>query len=153
MTMLGRTDEENDAGYLDIASFICSNALKPVDELRELWKRIAFNILINNTEDHLQNHGFLLKKNGWELSPVYDINPIPYGDLLALRINEYDNRIDETNFLDTSRYYKLSKTDATSLYMEMKRIVRDNWEPIAGSYFISHAEIERMRPAFSLAET
>jgi serine/threonine-protein kinase HipA len=47
------------------------------EDLRELWRRIAFSVLINNTDDHLRNHGFLREPGGWRLSPAFDINPNP----------------------------------------------------------------------------
>ena len=81
MTMLGETDGASAAeniSYLDIASFIRSNGAAPNKDLKELWKRIVFNIAISNTDDHLRNHGFILTDKGWCLSPLYDVNPVPY---------------------------------------------------------------------------
>jgi len=58
-----------------------------VIDLEELWKRVVFNCLISNTDDHLRNHGFLHAQTGWRLSPLYDVNPSPYGDTLSLSIS------------------------------------------------------------------
>lgn len=83
MTMLGKTDGASGSdgtSYLDIASFIKSNGAAPNKDLKELWKRIVFNMAVSNTDDHLRNHGFLLTSDGWRLSPLYDVNPSLYGD-------------------------------------------------------------------------
>jgi serine/threonine-protein kinase HipA len=46
--------------------------------MERLWRRLVFNILISNTDDHLRNHGFLYEgQAGWRLSPAYDLNPVP----------------------------------------------------------------------------
>jgi len=78
MTMTGYNEDllrEANPSYLEIAEFIQFNCVNPKKELAQLWRRIVFNILISNTDDHLRNHGFLLGKKGWILSPAYDINP------------------------------------------------------------------------------
>ena len=91
MTLLGKKDGAGAAdglGYLDIASIIRQNSINPKKDLRELWRRIVFNMAVSNTDDHLRNHGFLLKKDGWILSPLFDVNPNIYGDALALNVDE-----------------------------------------------------------------
>lgn len=52
-----------------------------------------FNMSVSNMDDHLRNHGFILAKNGRRLSPLYDVNPIPYGDTISLNVNMDDNSI------------------------------------------------------------
>ena len=87
MTLLGKTDgasAQDGSSYLDLVSIIKSSGANPKDDLLELWKRIIFNMAVSNTDDHLRNHAFILKKNGWILSPLYDVNPVPYGDELSL---------------------------------------------------------------------
>ena len=77
LTMLEATDGD-EATYLDIAEVIEQESAEATVDLRELWRRIAFSILISNTDDHLRNHGFLrVSTSGWALSPVFDINPDP----------------------------------------------------------------------------
>ena len=79
LTLLGLTDgdgERTRKGYLDIVDFIISGGGNHVEEnLQELYRRVAFNICIGNTDDHFRNHAFLLNKDGWALSPAYDMNP------------------------------------------------------------------------------
>ena len=61
---------------------------QPKQDLLELWKRIVFNMAVTNTDDHLRNHAFILTERGWILSPLYDVNPVPYGDELSLNVDE-----------------------------------------------------------------
>lgn len=73
MTALNYKDGSGGGSYLELSEFIMSNGIKS-DSL-ELWKRMMFNILLNNRDDHLRNHGFLYEDGVWRLSPVFDINP------------------------------------------------------------------------------
>jgi serine/threonine-protein kinase HipA len=75
MNLLNKIDGEKNS-YLELVDFIKANCISVNDNLKELYKRIIFNILISNTDDHFRNHGFILKENGWVISPMYDINPI-----------------------------------------------------------------------------
>lgn len=155
MTMLGKTDgagTSDGTGYLDIASFIRSNGASPKEDLFELWRRIVFNMAVSNTDDHLRNHGFLLTKNGWRLSPMYDVNPVEEGDELALNVSETDNRISIDLAIETSHYYEITNNDAKTIADEMITTVRENWERIAKSCGLSRADIEDKRPAFSICD-
>lgn len=154
MTMLGKVDgasSEDGSGYLDIASFIRSNGENPKNDLQELWKRIVFNMAISNTDDHLRNHGFLLSKSGWRLSPMYDTNPVPYGDTLSLNVSETDNSISIDLALESAKYYELSNDGAIEISNSILSTVKENWEKLAVTYGISRNEIEYMRPAFYVA--
>jgi serine/threonine-protein kinase HipA len=63
--------------YAEIAETLPDVGAVTAEDLRELWRRMAFSVLINNTDDHLRNHGFLREPGGWRLSPAFDINPNP----------------------------------------------------------------------------
>jgi len=155
MTMLGKQDGASAAdgtSYLDIASFIKSNGVRPKEDLHELWRRIVFNMCISNTDDHLRNHAFLLTKKGWVLSPLFDVNPIPYGDELALNVDELDNRISIELAVQTAYRFGISEQNANLLAKEICGIVRDNWKKLATQYGLSRGKIEQMRPAFRVSE-
>lgn len=153
MTLLNAKDGESENySYIDLASYIKSNSSRPNYDLKELWKRIVFNMSITNIDDHLRNHGVLLTENGIELSPLYDINPTPYGDRLSLNITPNDNIIDANNLLSTYMFYNLSKDEAIKLYNDVVTKVNLNWRKVAKSYNISNASIEEMSQAFSLKE-
>lgn len=152
MTLLGKTDGESDAdasSYLDIAAFIKSYGAQPRKDLIELWKRIVFNMAVTNTDDHLRNHAFILTGKGWILSPLYDVNPVPYGDELSLNVDEEDNRINISLAVQTAVRFGISKSDAEAYAEDILKIVRDNWEKLAGRYSLTRRQIEEMRPAFS----
>ena len=149
MTMLGKIDGQSDeCSYLDIASFIKSSGASPKEDLKELYKRIIFNMAINNSDDHLRNHGFLLTEKGWVLSPLYDINPVPYGNNLSLNIDGISNEISTKNAIATAKYYGLSVKEAEETTKFILNTVKNNWEQIALSNKLTRAAIENMRPAF-----
>ena len=154
MTLLGKKDGAGAAdglGYLDIASIIRQNSINPKKDLRELWRRIVFNMAVSNTDDHLRNHGFLLKKDGWILSPLFDVNPNIYGDALALNVDENNNLIDFNLALSVAKLYDLAKSQAIEEVKEIKNIVENNWRKLAKQYGLSRSEIENMSPAFNMS--
>ena len=156
MTLLGKTDGASAAdgsSYLDIAAFIKANGAKPKADLLELWKRIVFNMAITNTDDHLRNHAFILTPTGWVLSPLFDVNPVPYGDELSLNVNEDDNRIDIELAVQTAVLFGIGKSDAQAYAAQLLGTVRENWNKIAAKYGLSRREIEEMKPAFSACFT
>ena len=152
MTMLNKKDGDDSSSYLDIVDFLKANGASPTEDIKELWKRIVFNMAITNTDDHLRNHGFLLGSKGWSLSPIYDINPVPYGDRLSLNVDDRDNLISLELALDNAPYYGLKINEAKVIMKDMLQKVFNNWESMALHNHIPHKEIEYMRPAFSLCE-
>jgi serine/threonine-protein kinase HipA len=150
MTLLGQIDGQDAASYLDLASFIKSNGSQPKTDLIELWKRIVFNMAVTNSDDHLRNHGFLLEESGWHLSPLYDVNPVPYGDTLSLNISEDDNSIDLELAIETAAFYDIPESKAIEMAESILATVRDNWEKTAHKYGLSREAQQRMKPAFHL---
>jgi serine/threonine-protein kinase HipA len=76
MTLLNRQDGE-EGDYLDIADVMPEVGANVNRDLREMYRRIVFNVAIHDTDDHLRNHGFLRAPGGWRLSPIFDVNPNP----------------------------------------------------------------------------
>lgn len=153
MTMLNKMDGANatdGSSYLDIVAFLKAYGAAPKQDLLELWKRIVFNMAVTNTDDHLRNHGFILTKTGWRLSPLYDVNPVPCGDELSLNVNDRDNSISLELAVDAAPYYNLSKEDAIEIGNSIVETVNSNWESLAKKYGIGRNSIEYMRPAFGL---
>ena len=152
MTLLGKTDgasAEDGTSYLDIAAFIKSYGAQPKRDLIELWKRIVFNMAVSNTDDHLRNHAFIFAENGWRLSPLYDVNPVPYGDELSLNVDEEDNSINIDLAIQTAVRFGISEADAMTYAKNILSLVQENWEKRATAYGLSRRLIEEMRPAFS----
>ena len=153
MTMLGKSDGASAAdgsSYLEIASFLKANGGTPKKDLIELWKRIVFSMAVSNTDDHFRNHGFLLTNNGWELSPLYDVNPDIYGEYLSLNVNKNESSIDFDLALRSARYYGVNESEASAFISTIKNTVKNNWESLAKKYRISRNEIIRMAPAFQI---
>lgn len=150
MTLLGYTDGA-DAGmgvsYLELLELLITRGSNVEDDTEQLWRRIVFNILVSNTDDHLRNHGFLLEKNGITLSPAYDINPNPKGYGLNLNIDENDNRLETDIARRIAPLFRLSDSRANEIIEEMKEVV-SGWRAEAETLKISRSEIELMAPAF-----
>jgi serine/threonine-protein kinase HipA len=151
MTLLGYTDGEGSVGasYLELMEFIVKHGVQVEKDLEELWRRIVFSICIKNTDDHLRNHGFLLKDKGWELSPAYDINPNEYGKGLSLNVSQEDNSLDLDLAMEVAPYFRLDKAKANQIIQEVKASVA-TWKQVAKKYKISNAEQERMSVAFNI---
>lgn len=150
MTLLGYYDgsgHETGVSYLELAEFIIRNGSNVTGDLEELWRRIVFFILIKNTDDHLRNHGFLLTRKGWALSPAYDINPVVHGTGLSLNISETDNTLDIELARSVAEYYRVDKKRSQEIILEVKKSV-DNWRAVARNAGISKAEQDAMKRAF-----
>ncbi len=152
MTMTGNNEEilkAHSASYLDIAEFIQFNESDNTKDLHQLWRRLVFNIAVSNTDDHLRNHGFILQRDGWQLSPAYDINPSVDKEGLALNIDTENNSLDIELAKNVGEYFQL--TD-----QQMKKIINDinvsvkNWKIIASKIGISRVEQGLMENAFRL---
>ncbi|MCH5250396.1 MAG: type II toxin-antitoxin system HipA family toxin [Lachnospiraceae bacterium] len=154
MTMLGKKDGANatdGSSYLEIVSFLKANGAKPKRDLRELWKRIVFSMAVSNTDDHFRNHGFVLSDEGWELSPLYDVNPDIFGEYLSLNVDSDNSSIDFDLAIDAAPFYGIEE-QAMELVVSIKNVVRNNWQLLAKKYGISRGEMDRMRPAFRECE-
>lgn len=152
MTMTGYNENilrESSASYLDIAEFITNYGCNIDENLKQLWRRIVFNIMISNTDDHLRNHGFILTKNGWILSPAYDINPSIDKSGLAININTEENALDIDLAKSVGEYFRLSSTDMDKIINEVYKSTK-NWRNIASQIGIPRKEQDLMQNAFNL---
>ena len=150
MTMTAHTEEtikNNPASYLDIAEFISNHGQNVTYNLNQLWRRIIFNIAISNTDDHLRNHGFILKNGGWELSPAYDINPSVDKEGLALNIDLQHNNLDFDLALSVGTYFRLHVNDMNRIINDVLSVTK-NWRNYANKIGISKLEQVYMEQAF-----
>lgn len=151
MSLLNLKDGNNASdghGYLEIAEFIRAYGKQPQADLKELFKRIAFSIAISNTDDHFRNHGFLLEKDGWKLSPAFDVNPSMTGDSLSLNINERNSLMSSELLLSTASQYLLPDNEAAVIIEQVMNTVQENWRKVANRLGISRESIEDMSGAF-----
>ncbi len=152
LTLLGYNDgadHSDGISYLEMAAFIIQQGASVKDDLEQLWRRMLFNILVSNTDDHLRNHGFLLTPSGWRLSPAYDMNPNELGNGLTLNITDTSNDQDVTLALEVARHFKLKPDEANRILIAMSKAV-NQWRAVAKNTGISSAEIEQTRRAFRL---
>ena len=150
MTMTGNNEEtlkNHPASYLDIADFIMTYGSNVNENLKQLWRRIVFNIAISNTDDHLRNHGFILTENGWILSPAYDLNPSIDKNGLALNISMDDNALDLELAKSVGEYFRLSEKAMNEIVDEIRENV-SKWRILAKEIGISRADQELMEKAF-----
>ena len=152
MSMLNAIDNDSQThSYLDIADAIRQNGATPKEDLKELWKRIVFSILISNTDDHLRNHGFLyVNEAGWKLSPLYDVNPsCDNKNVLSTYITETDNSQSLDLALEVCEYFEISIKNAKTIISDMKNKIK-NWKTVAKQFGLSKSEIDKMEVAFKI---
>ena len=144
MSLLGLNDgcgASTGHGYLDIVDFIVGNCTNVQQNLCELYRRVAFNIIFGNTDDHFRNHGFILTQKGWTLSPAYDINPSTK-TYQCLLINE-DTEVSDINALrDSCESYMLDLTEASDIIDEVTHTIND-WKRVATENQIPLSVLEK----------
>lgn len=151
MSLLGLKDGDNAQGgygYLDIVDFILQGCCDVETNLRELYRRVAFNICIGNSDDHFRNHGFLLTSKGWTLSPAYDMNPTNnlYQSLL---INAVSNKADIQVLLESCEDYMINRKVAQGIIKDVQAAV-SNWEALAKQLQIPQREQAMFKDRFKL---
>ncbi len=145
MTLLERQDGQGGGSYLDLAQAIEDFGSRDYVEqdLHQLFRRLLFNVLVGNRDDHLRNHGFLRDKTGWRLSPAFDVNPNPakYEHSLTLDGKSAAPELDRA--LATAEFYRLKTLQAKHLLDEVRASVR-TWQDVARQHGLSEPEIKRM---------
>ncbi|MDQ6879249.1 MAG: type II toxin-antitoxin system HipA family toxin [Candidatus Dormibacteraeota bacterium] len=148
MTLVGKQDNES-ASYLDVARAIVNFAdpAAIVDDLQQLYRRVVFNVLTANRDDHLRNHGFLRTRKGWRLAPAFDINPSPEKLEHSLAINDTLRTPDLDIVRETAPFYRLSTSKGDALIHEVQRAA-SQWSLAAREARIPRDEVERLATAF-----
>ena len=150
MSMLGARDNESHS-YLEIVDALRQHGATPKTDIEALWRRIVFNILISNTDDHLRNHGFLYHgSDGWRLSPAYDLNPVPTDikpRILTTAINEHDGTASLALAMSVAKYFKLDAAKTRAIAKQVGKAV-STWRNEAAHHGVGKNEIDRMTSAF-----
>jgi serine/threonine-protein kinase HipA len=148
MTLL-QTRDGNDGEYIEMAEALQSFGSNVTHDLRELWRRIAFSIAVNNTDDHLRNHGFLYLNGGWCLSPLFDVNPNP--DLSEERSTSINYATDHESakgaLVAAAEYFDLDSNSAGEIWDEIIAGVAD-WRKVATSHGIEDHELRQFAESF-----
>ena len=142
---------DNDTrSYLEVVEFLRREGAAVNEDLRQLWRRIVFNLLVSNTDDHLRNHGFLRAPQGWRLSPAYDLNPVPVDvkpRIHALAIDEIDGTASLDTAMQVAPMFGIAEADARAITAEVGRAVR-RWRDAAARFGVTTDQIDRMSSAF-----
>jgi serine/threonine-protein kinase HipA len=150
MSMLGAKDQEP-RSYLEMVDALRQHGASPKEDIEALWRRLVFNILISNTDDHLRNHGFLYEgQAGWRLSPAYDLNPMPIDlkpRVLSTMITEDDSTASLHLAMEVAGYFDLNASKAKTIAAEVAQSA-SMWRKEAARQRLSKTEIERMASAF-----
>jgi serine/threonine-protein kinase HipA len=149
MSMLDAEDNEQ-RSYLEIADALRRYGAKPEEDCAQLWRRVVFNILVSNSDDHLRNHGFLYGAGGWRLTPAYDLNPVPVDikpRVLTTAIDEADGTASLDLAYQVAEHFGLKPDKARVIASEVGTAAK-NWRAAAKGFHLSAAEIDRMASAF-----
>ena len=147
-----QASREEDRSYFEIADAIRANGHAPTQDLRQLWRRMLFNLLITNVDDHLQNHGFLhVEKGHWRLAPAFDVNPFPDKERESKTwLSEHDGPITTLDaLLARCAYFSLTETAALEILSQMVAAI-SNWSSVAlsASVGLKSRELDDFAPAF-----
>jgi len=150
MSMLEASDNET-RSYMEFVDALRQYGASPKADMHALWRRIVFNILVSNTDDHLRNHGFLYSgPDGWRLAPAYDLNPVPVDikpRILSTAIDLDDGTAALELALSVSGYFGLKDAEAREIAQQVGHAV-SGWRQEAKGVGFSAAQIERMATAF-----
>src|SRR6185295_4730825 len=150
MSMIGASENET-RSYLEIVDALRQQGAEPKADMEALWRRLVFNILISNTDDHLRNHAFLYTgEKGWRLSPAYDLNPVPTDikpRILSTAINEDDSTASMALAMEVAGYFELDVDQARDIAADVG-IAVSRWRAEAARHGLNKAEIDRMASAF-----
>ncbi len=150
MAMMGARDGER-GSYPEIVDALAEHGAQGKADAQALYRRVVFNVLISNVDDHLRNHGFLwLGRTGWSLSPAYDLNPVP-ADIKARVLTTNINLDEGTCSLDlleeASGYFALRLAEARAVIKDVATVTA-TWRETAKAVGARSAEINRMASAF-----
>jgi len=151
MTLCGLQDgasADTGNGYLDIVDMLIGNSgIADIHtSLVELYRRVVFNCMIGNHDDHFRNHGFLLTSRGWEWSPIYDVNPTNF-TTQSLLINTTSNESSIELLLNSADEYMLDAIEAATIIQQVKSAV-SHWRATATRCGISTSEQNRFAARF-----
>ncbi len=156
LTVLGAGDAINDRtrwSYPLLADELRRRSRRPNEDLTELYRRMAFNALISNSDDHPRNHALIAQGRDWELSPAYDLMPNPQTSLekrdLAMAIGRFNRYANRENLLSESAQFRLSREHAAGLIEQMRDTVRTQWRAVMRSHGVTDADCERLAGAFA----
>lgn len=151
-TMLQSDGRDTTNAYTELVDVLLQEGANPIADIHQLWRRLVFNFLICNTDDHLRNTGFLYdaRNHGWRLSPAFDLNPMP-GDRRESKtwLTEDSGPIDSREVLmEGAPYFRLDAEGAAAIWTEVARAV-DGWRVVAKGLGMQGTDLVDFEPAFA----
>lgn len=150
MAMLQKKDGQ-EGSYLEIADFLQANGREGIDdEMKELWRRMVFNVMVSNRDDHLRNHGFLRDARGWYLSPAYDMNPNKTKANHSINLNFNSGEPSLNVLFEAIDFLRLNWDSAAEITRQVHQSI-SAWRDIAKTFGAKNLQIDLMSPAFKMA--
>ena len=154
LTLLRADENERDKwSYIVLAEELRRLSDQPLDDAKELYRRMVFNALITNTDDHPRNHAVIALSKDWKLSPAYDLTPSspPSEEQrdLALVCGDEGRYANARNLLTQCERFHMKRDEAIALMAEMEQSVRARWYESARACGVSEQDCERLSGAFA----
>lgn len=150
LSMMGLKHGER-GSYPELVDVLTQHGAQAAEDARELYRRMVFNVLVSNVDDHLRNHGFLWTgRDGWTLSPVYDLNPTPTDvrkRILTTNINLDEGTCDLDLVISVAEYFGLAETPARAIIKEVATVT-SSWREAAAVVGAPAGDVRRMASAF-----
>ena len=155
LTLLRTSDSHQDRdrwSYLLLVEELRRMCSHPKAAARELFRRMVFNALISNNDDHPRNHAVIAPGDAWQLSPAYDLTPMPQVSLerrdLALTVGDFGRRASVRNLLSQCTRFLLTPDEAARLIDDMEACVRARWQAVARGQGVSDTDCRKIATAF-----
>lgn len=156
LTLLRAEDTHQDRpkwSYVLLVEELRRLSAQAKEDARELFRRMTFNALITNNDDHPRNHAVIAQDNSWRLSPAYDLVPAMPVSLerrdLAMACGDMGRYAHADNLLSKSARFLLEPGEAGGIIDQMEQIVRTRWYDVARRKGVTQKDCETIRPAFA----
>jgi serine/threonine-protein kinase HipA len=154
LTLLRADESEREKwSYVVLAEELRRLSSQPREDAQELFRRMVFNALISNGDDHPRNHAIIAMNRDWRLSPAYDLTPsTPVSTThreLAMQCGDQGRFAGKNNLLSQCRRFSLEPDDATKIIEDMEHVVTHRWQPIARAEGVTKRDCERISGAFA----
>lgn len=153
LTVLQADENERDRwSYISLAEEIRRLVANPSRDAPELFRRMCFNALISNLDDHPRNHALIAKEREWNLSPAYDLTPSPVAAQdqrdLAMICGDRGRLACASNILSQHTRFLLGQVDAKTIVEKMRETVSATWYDVVRAEGVSEKDAEAIRGAF-----
>jgi serine/threonine-protein kinase HipA len=155
LTLLRADDNVTDRvkwSYVALAEELRRVSSEPRKDAAELFRRMCFNALISNTDDHPRNHAVIAKDRHWRLSPAYDLTPSRQVSEdrrdLAMTVGEFGRYASAQNLSSQCKRFHLDPPQAEKLICEMEATIKKSWRKVARTAGVTHADCEKIKGAF-----